>query len=47
MILGNKRNCTDDQFECRNGLCVPKSWRCDGENDCRDYSDEEECGNYR
>ncbi|KAK0093543.1 hypothetical protein PV326_013307, partial [Microctonus aethiopoides] len=44
---GNKRNCTDDQFECRNGLCVPKSWRCDGENDCRDYSDEEECGNYR
>ena len=35
--------CTGDQFTCSNGLCVPKLWKCDGDDDCGDNSDEVEC----
>lgn len=41
--LGFPVNCTADQFECANGLCIPKSWICDNDNDCKDYSDELNC----
>ncbi|XP_058794698.1 low-density lipoprotein receptor-related protein 4-like isoform X2 [Phymastichus coffea] len=40
---GPQKNCTEKEFECRNGLCLPQNWICDGENDCKDYSDEENC----
>ena len=30
-------------FECRNGRCLPISYQCDGDNDCLDHSDEENC----
>lgn len=36
-------NCSDDQFECQNGLCIQQSWMCDGDNDCKDFSDEFNC----
>ncbi|XP_056643570.1 low-density lipoprotein receptor-related protein 4 isoform X1 [Diorhabda sublineata] len=36
-------NCTNDQFQCDNGLCIPKLWTCDNDNDCKDYSDEFNC----
>ena len=34
----------NDYFECDNGLeCVPEDDRCNGEDDCLDGSDEDNC----
>ena len=30
-------------FTCNNGRCVSNSYRCDGDNNCYDNSDEEGC----
>lgn len=35
--------CEPNEFKCRNNKCVLKTWRCDGENDCGDDSDEAQC----
>ena len=36
--------CTKKQFQCKNtGFCIPESWKCDGYNDCIDFSDELGC----
>lgn len=40
--VGN--SCSHDHHVCGNGRCVPKGWRCDGEDDCGDNSDEVRCG---
>ncbi|KAF6344965.1 LDL receptor related protein 8 [Rhinolophus ferrumequinum] len=31
------------QFACRSGECVHLGWRCDGDHDCKDKSDEADC----
>uniref|UniRef100_A0A8C6DEA8 Low-density lipoprotein receptor-related protein 8 n=1 Tax=Moschus moschiferus TaxID=68415 RepID=A0A8C6DEA8_MOSMO len=31
------------QFACRSGECVRPDWRCDGDRDCKDESDEADC----
>uniref|UniRef100_A0AAR2M5Q5 EGF-like domain-containing protein n=1 Tax=Pygocentrus nattereri TaxID=42514 RepID=A0AAR2M5Q5_PYGNA len=33
--------CGPGEFQCRNQRCVQLSWRCDGDDDCSDGSDEE------
>uniref|UniRef100_W5LYQ6 ST14 transmembrane serine protease matriptase b n=1 Tax=Lepisosteus oculatus TaxID=7918 RepID=W5LYQ6_LEPOC len=35
--------CEKDQLQCKNSLCKPKFWMCDGVNDCGDNSDEAAC----
>uniref|UniRef100_A0A7M4G0T5 Basement membrane-specific heparan sulfate proteoglycan core protein n=1 Tax=Crocodylus porosus TaxID=8502 RepID=A0A7M4G0T5_CROPO len=38
------RACTSEEFACRSGECVDRDFRCDRRPDCRDMSDEEDCG---
>uniref|UniRef100_A0A2H1V0S3 SFRICE_030181 n=1 Tax=Spodoptera frugiperda TaxID=7108 RepID=A0A2H1V0S3_SPOFR len=35
------RTCTQSEFRCKTGRCIPLSWHCDNEKDCPDGSDEE------
>lgn len=38
-------SCSPEYFSCKNALCIPQSWACDGEDDCGDNSDEVACKN--
>lgn len=35
--------CDSDQYQCKNGHCIPLRWHCDADPDCLDGSDEEKC----
>lgn len=35
-----KFNCSADEFNCRNGMCIPKRYHCDGIRDCSNNLDE-------
>lgn len=47
MLLFSKANCERTEppllphmYQCVNGRRIPKLWMCDGEDDCKDNSDE-------
>lgn len=33
-------SCHRDQYRCLDGGCIPLTWKCDGQTDCDDDSDE-------
>nr|XP_015809424.2 low-density lipoprotein receptor-related protein 3 isoform X1 [Nothobranchius furzeri] len=35
--------CQSDEFLCGNGKCLPRSWKCNGQNECGDATDERGC----
>lgn len=35
--------CKNGTFQCASGHCVASHFRCDGDKDCRDMSDEIDC----
>lgn len=43
-IQGARVKCEESQFQCNNGHCITLLWRCDGDEDCTDGSDELSCG---
>ena len=39
------KECLPSQFQCNTTKCIPYLWQCDGDNDCGDWSDENNCTN--
>lgn len=37
--------CATSEFQCQGGArqCIPRRWRCDGQTECADHSDEMDC----
>nr|XP_034315440.1 uncharacterized protein LOC105331596 isoform X4 [Crassostrea gigas] len=42
-IWSASRTCAGDEMTCSNRKCVPIRYICDGDNDCGDMSDEQNC----
>lgn len=42
-LFAEAHQCRSDEFSCSSGMCIRLSWMCDGDNDCRDWSDEANC----
>lgn len=44
MALILVENCSASDFQCQNGRCIQKEKKCNGRDDCNDFSDEQDCG---
>ncbi|GFR10595.1 hypothetical protein TNCT_321791 [Trichonephila clavata] len=43
-LATNLKSCQNDEFQCYGDLrCIPLTWRCDKQADCKDASDERYC----
>ena len=40
---GCSTQCSDTEFMCPEGWCIPNQWRCDGNSDCLGGEDEKDC----
>ena len=38
-----ENECQDGQFKCDSTTCIDIKWKCDGDFDCPDHSDEQNC----
>nr|CAD7440490.1 unnamed protein product [Timema bartmani] len=41
LCVAETRTCSDKEFTCNDGRCIPSRWQCDNEKDCADHSDED------
>ncbi|KAG7282266.1 hypothetical protein CRUP_033793 [Coryphaenoides rupestris] len=41
--IKTEHSCLPNQYHCSNGRCISSIWKCDSDNDCGDFSDEQEC----
>ena len=39
-----KKQCASSEWKCKSGECINVNWKCDGDRDCKDGSDETTCG---
>lgn len=46
-ISPDLRKCSDKEFRCSDGSCIAEHWYCDGDGDCKDGSDEDNCRELR
>lgn len=42
--LSNSSVCDGDEYECADGNCIELGRKCDGQRDCTEGEDEDECG---
>lgn len=42
-VAASHQPCRSVEFMCSSGMCINAGWRCDGEFDCDDQSDEKNC----